>query len=102
VADGQPHRLRDIIDAIGAASGRTPPRWHVPLGPALGLAGLAERAIASLGMTPPLRRATIEKYVEDVVVDATRIRRELDVTPQVDLRAGWADTVAGMRASGAL
>jgi nucleoside-diphosphate-sugar epimerase len=102
VADDQPHRLREIIEAIAAGLGRTPPRWHVPLGPALGLAGLAERVSAALGMTPPIRRATIEKYVEDVVVDAARIGRELGFTPQVDLRAGWADTAAGMRASGAL
>jgi nucleoside-diphosphate-sugar epimerase len=102
VADGQPHRLRDIVGAISAGLGQTPPRWHVPLGLARGLAAAVEKGASVVSMTPPVRTVTIDKYVEDIVVDAERIRRELGFVPVVDLRAGWRDSIAGLRASGAL
>ena len=98
VSDGEPHRLRDIIDAVAAAAGRRAPRVHVPVPVALGLAAVAERAARLVGMTPPVTRATIAKYVEDVVVDASRIRRELGFEPRVGLAEGWRDTLDGLRA----
>jgi nucleoside-diphosphate-sugar epimerase len=44
----------------------------------------------------------IEKYMEDIAVDGSRIQKELGFVPQYDLRTGWEETVKEMREGGAL
>jgi len=55
-----------------------------------------------VGLEPPIMRATIDKYTEDVAVDSSRIRTELGFKPQYDLRSGWQETVEEMRRRGEL
>ena len=55
-----------------------------------------------VGCQPPIMRATIDKYTEDVAVDSRRIQRELGFVPKYDLSAGWKDAVQEMRRSGDL
>jgi hypothetical protein len=43
----------------------------------------------------------LDKYTEDIAVDATLITRTLGFAPAVDLAAGWAETMAALRAEGA-
>jgi UDP-glucose 4-epimerase len=118
VSDGEFHILNDIISTICSALGRKPPRLSLPVGPTLGLVGLVEKGIrgimrtrsrilANSGQAPspiiPLAiRAMIEKYMEDIAVDGSRIQKELGFVPQYDLRTGWEETVKEMREGGAL
>jgi UDP-glucose 4-epimerase len=95
VSDGHPHPLRQIIAAMCAALGRRPPRWHAPVRPvraALGLASVVDRRL-------PLM---LDKYLEEVAVDASRIQTELGFHPATSLRDGWRATVDEMRRTGLL
>lgn len=95
VSDGNPHALRDIIAAISAALGRRPPRWHVPIAPVRA----AFRAAAVVDRRLP---GMLNKYLEEVAVDASRIQTELGFRPKTGLVEGWNTTVAEMRRSGRL
>jgi nucleoside-diphosphate-sugar epimerase len=95
VSDGTPHTLREIIAAICAGLGRTPPRWHLPVRPVR----VALRAASLLDGRPS---RMLDKYLEDVAVDATRIQSELGFRPSTNLADGWAATIAEMRRAGRL
>jgi nucleoside-diphosphate-sugar epimerase len=102
VSDGEEHTLAEIIEAICEALGRRAPRWRVPLRPVRLGVGLVEDAARLAGVRPPVARATIDKYMEDMAVDSRRIRDELGFAARYDLRAGWRETVAAMRQAGEL
>ena len=59
-------------------------------------AGLVEDMARLAGIQPPIMRATIDKYTEDVAVDSQRIQCELGFVPQYDLSAGWRETIGEM------
>jgi UDP-glucose 4-epimerase len=95
VSDGSPHPLREIIAAICTALGRRPPRWHAPVPPvriALRLASVIDRRLPSM----------LDKYLEEVAVDASRIQKELGFRPKMGLVDGWGATVSEMQRSGRL
>ncbi len=102
VTDGAPHRLRDIVAAMCAALGRAEPKLALPVMPAIAGVRVLERLARIVGRTPPITAATLAKYLEDSVVDASRITRELAFVPRVGLDAGWCSTVRALRALGQL
>jgi UDP-glucose 4-epimerase len=100
VTDGQFHELRDIIAAVCAALGRTPPQWSVPVAPARAGAAIVEGSFKAIGRRPPITRATIDKYTEDLCVDSGRIQRDLGFRPAYDLHSGWREAIEMMRQAG--
>jgi UDP-glucose 4-epimerase len=102
VSDGQFQTMRQIIEAICVALGRTPPRFALPVGPVRLGAGVLEDAAKIAGRKSPVGRATIDKYTEDVAVSSQRIQTELGFVPQFDLTRGWRETVQEMRQAGDL
>jgi nucleoside-diphosphate-sugar epimerase len=102
VSDGEFHTLNDIITTMCAALGRKAPCFSLPIRPVRFAAGIIEDAARLLGLRPPIRRATIDKYTEDTAVDSRRIQRELGFMPKYDLSTGWKDAVQEMRRSGEL
>lgn len=100
VSDGHIHTLADIINAIYRAIGRRPPRMYLPLGVARAATSVCENACGLMGLRPPLSMSLLEKYTEDVAVDATLIQRVLGYTPQVVLEAGWRETMWSLRDDG--
>ncbi len=102
VTDGKVHEVRVIVAAIASALGRRPPRLHVPVG----VAHTAAAAVAALSRVlvrpAPVTRATIDKLLEDVAVDGTRLEETLGFVPAFDLRTGWIDVIERMRAQGLL
>ena len=96
VTDGCWYDLNEIIATLCGALGRKPPRWSLPLALVRVLAGFADMTAGRLGVSLPLNRARIDKYVEDVAVEGNRIQRELGFTPRFDLARGWADAVREM------
>jgi nucleoside-diphosphate-sugar epimerase len=95
VSDGGLHPLRAIISAICEALGRRPPLWHAPVGPvraALRLASVIDRRLPRM----------LDKYLEEIAVDASRIQAELGFRPAAGLVEGWRATVDGMRLTGRL
>ena len=69
------------------------------LGP--GNLGTRSRILAKVGhvpIIPPVTRAMIDKYTEDIAVDGSLIQKELGFMPQYDLKTGWRETIREMRA----
>lgn len=97
VSDGRYHPMAEMIAVICGALGRTPPRFSLPAGPVRFSAGLIEDALKMIGIKPPVGRATIDKYLEDVAVESRLIQTELGFTPGFDLDAGWRDAIREMR-----
>jgi nucleoside-diphosphate-sugar epimerase len=102
VTDGKFHNMKEIIDTLCDVLGRGTPRLALPVGPVRRLAGIMEKCASSCGMKSPLTRAMIDTYTEDAAVDGQRFCREIGFFPRYDLKAGWRETVAGMRAAGDL
>ena len=101
MSDGHVHTLANIINAIYRAVGRRPPRLYVPLTAARAATSVCESACRVVGIRPPITRTLLEKYTEDIAVDATLIQRALGFAPSVDLEAGWQETMVALRDAGA-
>jgi len=93
VSDGTLHSFGEIVDAICEALGQGPPRLGIPLGAARGCAAMADR-LAALGGRSASFSALIDKLVENVAVDSSKVRTELGFEPRYDLRRGWQETCA--------
>jgi nucleoside-diphosphate-sugar epimerase len=90
VSDGRVHTLHEIIVAIAAGLGRRPPAWSVPVAP-VRLAAMAG------GLLNPRIPRMLDKYLEDVAVEATRIQKEIGFRPRFTLERGWAAAIRQMR-----
>ena len=101
VSDGHVHTLTEIVAAIHRAIGRRPPRLYVPLAAARAAATVCESTCRVVGLHPPITRTLLEKYTEDIAVDATLIQRALGFTPSVDLESGWRETMLALQEAGA-
>jgi len=97
VTDGRVHTLADIVSAIHRALGRQPSGFHVPMPLARASAVLCEGAFRVAGRRPPLSRALLDKYTEDIAVDGDLIQRTLGFVPAIDLDEGWRETMAALR-----
>jgi UDP-glucose 4-epimerase len=93
---------RQIVRAICEALGRRPPVFFLPRHLALGAAGIAEIAGYLSGHSPPATRSMVNKYNQEIVVDASAIERMLGVSTEMTLQAGWNETIAALRASASL
>jgi UDP-glucose 4-epimerase len=89
--------LNEIIESICSALGRKPPRLSLPVGPARTLIGLIEKGSRAIGIKPPVTKAIIDKYTEDIAVDGSFIQKELGFIPQYDLKTGWEETIREMQ-----
>jgi len=67
------------------------------VGPTRTLIGLIEKGSRAIGLKPPLTKAIIDKYTEDIAVDGSLIQKELGFVPQYDLKTGWEDTIREMQ-----
>lgn len=89
VTDGHIHTLRDVLGAICRGLDRSPPSFYFPVAPARSLAGAMEAVSRTLGIRPPVSRALVNKFVEDVAVGGEKIRRELKYQSEFNLVEGW-------------
>jgi UDP-glucose 4-epimerase len=101
VADGPAHTVDEILAAMAAAVGRRRPRWHLPAGLARVAAAAGDVAGGVIGRRPGLR-PSVEKYLEESSVDASRIGEIIGFHPTLDLEAGWRMTADSLRATGEL
>jgi len=98
VTDAGFHTLNEIIESICAALGRKPPRLSLPAGPTRSLVGFVEKGCQAMGLKPPVTKAIIDKYTEDIAVDGSLIQKELGFVPRYDLKDGWEETIREMMA----
>ncbi|NOT48255.1 MAG: UDP-glucose 4-epimerase, partial [Acidobacteria bacterium] len=74
--------------------GKQTPRLRIPAAPVRFGFGLAEDLAKAVGYkTPPLNRLLLEKFLEDIAVDGSRIQRELGFKPEFDLTQGWREAI---------
>ena len=97
VTDGQIHTMNTVIGILCDALGRRPPRWSLPVNTIRGLAGILEDGARLCGLSSPVVRATIDKYIEDAAVDGRQFCKQIGFVPRYDLASGWRETVAEMR-----
>jgi UDP-glucose 4-epimerase len=102
VTDGQFHTLNKIIESICSALGRKKPRLSLPLGPTRALVRLISEGNRAIGLRPLAIQEMIDKYAEDIAVDANLIQKTIGFEPQYDLKTGWKETIQEMRARGDL
>jgi nucleoside-diphosphate-sugar epimerase len=102
LSDGQNHAMNTILDVICSALGRKKPRLRLPAEPVLVAASMLERGAGVFGLRSPIARVMIEKYLEDVVVDAKRIQTLLGFRPRYELITGWRETITRMKETGAI
>jgi nucleoside-diphosphate-sugar epimerase len=102
VTDRAFHPMREIIAAICRALGRKAPRLCLPVAPIRAAAATLETIARAAGLSPPVRAATVEKYLEDVAVRGDLITAEVGWVPRVDLQTGWNETVLGLKRLGVL
>jgi len=93
VTDGKFHTVNEIIQSICSALGRKPPRLSLPVGAVRTLICFVEKGIHAIGLEPPVTQEMIDKYIEDIAVDGSRIQKELGFVPQFDLKTGWEETI---------
>ena len=97
VSDVNSYSLREILSAICTALGRKPPRFSLPVPPMRALARAVDAGTRILNVGSHSKVALIDKYLEDVAVDSTRIQQMLGFAPQFDLASGWKDAIAEMK-----
>ena len=71
-----------------------------PLGAVLRLGAVYGSRIKgshAIGLKPPVTKAIIDKYTEDIAVDGSLIQKELGFVPQYDLKTGWEETIREMK-----
>ncbi len=95
LTDNQPHRLRDIVNAIAAAQAVSPPSIHLPAKPLRLALGAIEDTISAFGRRSPLTRAIVDKMTEDMAVNSCKIQMVTGFEPQIDLQHGWSDACQG-------
>jgi len=96
VTDGAIHTVREILAAMAAALGRNPPRLALPVAPIRLGVGTVEALARIAHVRPPVTRALLDKYLEDVAVRGEKIQRELGFVPAFDLARGWTDAVSSL------
>jgi len=93
VTDGSVHSLHEIIAAICTALNRRPPHWYIPVPPVRLSVALLEDLLALAGRKSPVGRATLDKYLEEMMVDGGCLQQTLGFVPRYSLAAGWAEIV---------
>lgn len=88
VTDGSVHTFREIVSVICDELQRRPPRVHVPIPVARSCARAFDAGLA-LGGRRSMAGPMVEKLIEDMAVDGSRLQHELGFKPRYDLRAGW-------------
>jgi UDP-glucose 4-epimerase len=93
VTDGEVHKLQEIIEAMSAALGQSPPFFRVPARSVRAVAALVEDGLNLVGKQSPVGRATVDKFTEDIAVCGAKLQRQLGFRPKYDLATGWKETV---------
>ena len=92
--------VNEIIGAICDALGRPHPRFSIPIRPVrLGVTA-AYKTAALVGVKLPVSPAAIDKFVEDMDVDSSKIRNRLGFIAEYDPQRGWREAIEHMKKAG--
>jgi nucleoside-diphosphate-sugar epimerase len=102
VAGPRPCTLRELIEAVGRATGSPRYGLRLPLAPMLATAAVVEDVCQKLKLDPPIYRRRMDFYTSDSAFDTSRARRILEWAPAVELADGVQRTYDAYRAAGEL
>ena len=91
--DGGFYSFQQIVLAIAQAVEVKIPTRRVPLAPVERIIDFVEIVERLSKIKFKINRQTLEKLLEDVAVDGTKIKRELGFKPEFDLIRGWQEAV---------
>jgi nucleoside-diphosphate-sugar epimerase len=92
--------LRDLVSAVAAELGVSPPRWRIPLRPVLLAADLCERLFVPLKLEPPLHRRRVSFFQNNRAFSVRKAREMLGFRPRMGLRESLRATIGWYREQG--
>lgn len=90
--------MREVVDVIAGALGRSRPRWRFPAAPLLGLIGAA-RLLSSDWAPVAMIDHRVKKWLADNVYDGSKFEREFNFAPQISLSDGLRREVSWYKGS---
>lgn len=102
LTDGSFATVAEIVAAICSALGRKTPKYSLPVAPVRFAVQSFEKVARTFGMRSPVTCETIDKYMEDIAVDSSRLQNMLGFCPQYGLLDGWQEAVETLRERGEL
>lgn len=88
----------EMVDRIALALERRPPRVQLPMWPFLVAASVMETTLPPLRIQPPLHSRRLDFFRKSFVFSTSKARQLLGFQPEIDFRAGAADTARWYRA----
>jgi nucleoside-diphosphate-sugar epimerase len=88
VADATPHSAAELLEALFVAQGRKVRIVSIPGRVANGMARAVEAGwrIARIQREPPFTHYAVDQLTAPIVLDLTRLARDLGITPDADVR----------------
>jgi nucleoside-diphosphate-sugar epimerase len=83
-----PVTLNQLVEAIASVLDVSPPRWRLPVMPLYWAGFACEVLCKPLGINPPLYRRRVDFFRKTRSFDVSKAKRELNFSPQTDLKTG--------------
>lgn len=83
-----PVTLNQLVETIASILQVNPPRWRLPVMPLYWAGFACEVLCKPLGINPPLYRRRVDFFRKTRSFDISKAKRELNFSPQVDLKTG--------------
>jgi nucleoside-diphosphate-sugar epimerase len=91
-----PCTMKEVVEALAAALGRSIPRWHIPIFPALSTTYLGKKLSGDRSRLGNLYKV-LKKWTEDDVYNTSRFEKEFNFETNVGLTEGLQREVAWYR-----
>jgi dihydroflavonol-4-reductase len=96
-AGGEIMTTNEMVEHIAAALQRRPPRVQLPMWPFLVAASVMETTLPPLRIQPPLHSRRLDFFRKSFVFSTAKAQKVLGFQPEIDFRAGAADTACWYR-----
>ena len=93
-----PYTMREVVEGLAAALGRTLPHWHIPTSLALRSAEILSRLVGHRGRLGSLH-TTLEKWLADDAYDTSKFQQTFGFQIEMGLPEGLRREVAWYRSA---
>jgi len=102
VTDGHIYSMNEIINIMYEALEKKQPNLRIPIGPIRFCAKMVDNITKVILKKPIGFKDKVDKFIEDVAVDGSRIQKDSDFRPKYNLLEGWKEAIAEMKIRGDL
>jgi len=92
--------IQELVDIIADIVGRSPPGWHIPIGPVYLASVITEAICRPFGINPPLYPRRVEFFQLDRAFSIEKAKKLLGYSPKVGLRDGLDRTATSYKEEG--